>query len=44
MLKYATSKPYGFLYINLDKNTPEAYSNFTEQLYPVGRFADNIED
>ena len=44
MLKYATTKPYGFLYINLDKNTPEAYSNFTEQLYPVGRFADNIED
>lgn len=38
MLKYATSKPYGFLFINLDKQTPEAYSNFTEQLYPNGRF------
>ena len=40
MLKYATSKPYGFLYINLDKIIPEAYSNFTEQLYPKGRFSD----
>jgi len=41
MLKYATSKPYGFLYINLDKQQPEAYSNFTEQLYPNGRFGEN---
>ena len=43
MLKYATSKPYGFLYINLDKNTPEAYSSFTEQLYPNGKFGETNE-
>ena len=42
MLKYATAKPYGFLYINLDKNEPHAYSNFTEQLYPQGRFGEGI--
>jgi len=43
MLKYATSKPYGFLYINLDKQQPHAYSNFTEELYPNGRFGENVE-
>jgi len=49
MFAYATKKKYSFLYLKLDKNPPQAYVNFTEDItnkFPYDKnslFADDEE-